>query len=423
MAASAERYTLADGRERWRARWRDSGRASRQKDGFTGKRAAEKYAKAHEVDAGRGEDVIGTRATVGECLRAELDLRSGSIRATSLRVYRQAVVNFERHPTFTRQRVTTLDEDTCQRAINWLSLPKEDGGLGLAPKSVQGHVGFLVGTLQRAARKRWINWRTVEEMTLKGPEVTRPEIVPLTVPQMIRIANAVPPHMRAMVLAQAGLGLRIGELSGLRVHDVTWPADVVGATPLLHTARVGSVHIDSQIHSITGQRCPLKNSRYPSGRPRDVPLPAALARELLAHMEAYPPLAWRGERLIFYPDDGRGQPYSMSHSHNGYYRIMPKVAERVGADDPDWPARRMHRRITSHDLRHHYVSILGQRGESVPTIARRIGDTEGVVLKVYLHMLPNREQDTVDAIDEAWAEAARQESVGLSCDVRPLHGG
>jgi integrase len=44
--------------------------------------------------------------------------------------------------------------------------------------------------------------------------------VPLSVEQVVALARAMPERYRAMVLTQAGLGLRIGELLALRVQDV-----------------------------------------------------------------------------------------------------------------------------------------------------------------------------------------------------------
>lgn len=51
--------------------------------------------------------------------------------------------------------------------------------------------------------------------------------MPLTVEQVQSLADAIPERNRAMVLAQAGLGLRIRELLALRVRDVDLQARMV----------------------------------------------------------------------------------------------------------------------------------------------------------------------------------------------------
>jgi integrase len=44
--------------------------------------------------------------------------------------------------------------------------------------------------------------------------------VPLSIEQVATLAGAMPERYRTMVLTQAALGLRIGELLALRVEDV-----------------------------------------------------------------------------------------------------------------------------------------------------------------------------------------------------------
>jgi len=60
---------------------------------------------------------------------------------------------------------------------------------------------------------------------------------------------------------------------------------------------------------------------------------------------------------------------------------------------------------TSHDLRHHYASVLLDAGESVHAVAARIGDRPEMVLGIYGHMMPNREDRTRMAVDAAWQQA------------------
>ena len=55
---------------------------------------------------------------------------------------------------------------------------------------------------------------------VKLPSYEKPLIVPLTVEQIEALEDAIDDRCRAMVTLQAGAGLRIGELLGLRVEDV-----------------------------------------------------------------------------------------------------------------------------------------------------------------------------------------------------------
>jgi integrase len=55
---------------------------------------------------------------------------------------------------------------------------------------------------------------------LQLPAASRARVIPLTVDQVRQLAAAMPERNRAMVVTQASLGLRIGELLALRVQDV-----------------------------------------------------------------------------------------------------------------------------------------------------------------------------------------------------------
>lgn len=57
---------------------------------------------------------------------------------------------------------------------------------------------------------------------------------------------------------------------------------------------------------------------------------------------------------------------------------------------------------SSHDLRHHYASVLLAAGESVHAVAERLGDTPQMVLSVYGHVMPDQEYRTRRAVDAAW---------------------
>jgi integrase len=60
--------------------------------------------------------------------------------------------------------------------------------------------------------------------------------------------------------------------------------------------------------------------------------------------------------------------------------------------------------VTSHDLRHHYASVLLAAGESVVAVAERLGhENATLVLKTYGHLMPDSEDRTRRPIDTAWS--------------------
>ncbi len=84
-----------------------------------------------------------------------------------------------------------------------------------------------------------------------------------------------------------------------------------------------------------------------------------------------------------------GEPLSLV-----YYRgVIAHAVERAGL-----PAG-----TTSHDLRHHFASVLLAAGESVVAVAERLGhENASLVLSTYGHLMPDSEARTRRAVDEAW---------------------
>ena len=58
---------------------------------------------------------------------------------------------------------------------------------------------------------------------------------------------------------------------------------------------------------------------------------------------------------------------------------------------------------TSHDLRHHYASVLIARGEDVVTVSERLGHEDAtLVLTTYAHPDAGVRNKTRRLLDEAW---------------------
>jgi integrase len=198
------------------------------------------------------------------------------------------------------------------------------------------------------------------------PRTDRPRIVPLTITQVRSLAAAMPERTRAMVITQAGLGLRIGELPGLRVQDVDF---------LRRTVR-----IESQIRQHDRERVETKTQRAK----RPIPLPRVVAEVLALHIAKCPP----GEDgTIFYT--GSGHPWRQDYYASRMFRKAVRAAKLPEG-------------ITSHDLRHHYVSVMLDAGASVVEVAELIGDTVAVVMETYAHLMPGREDRARQMIDKAW---------------------
>ena len=239
----------------------------------------------------------------------------------------------------------------------------------LAPSSTRIALSFLRSVFAAAAHDRLIPRNPADRVVLPRGETVR--VIPLTVEQVRALAAAMPEPSRAMVLTQAGLGLRIGELAGLRVDDV----DFLRRT----------VHVRRQLDR--NGREPMQLKTRTSGR--DIPLPAVVADALAGHLAAHP--ASDPDALIFTNARHKGWSYS------GYHGVFAAAVDRAGL-----PAG-----TSTHDLRHHYASVLLAAGESVVAVAERLGhDSAALVLSTYGHLLPDSEDRTRAAVDDAWATSA-----------------
>ena len=95
-------------------------------------------------------------------------------------------------------------------------------------------------------------------------------------------------------------------------------------------------------------------------------------------MRRWPPPA---DGSLFYGHGGRVYAHPMYGT-----RLFKAAVLRLAARD-GFPAD-----TSTHDLRHHYASVLIAGGESVIAVAERLGhDDASMVLRVYAHLMPDSE--------------------------------
>jgi integrase len=360
MASIEPRLTCRDGREVrvYDVRFRDPGGRQRRKT-FARKGDASRYAAAVEADKQRGQYVDHSdRTTVAAYARAWAMGRPH--RPTTVRRVSGLI---EVHIAGTRLGDRRLSAVRPSEVQAWAS----DRARVLAPSTLRNLVSLLRSIYASAVLDRLVASSPVVRVTL--PRHERARVVPLTVGQVQALADAMPDRNRAMVLTQAGLGLRVGELLALRLEDVDF---------LRRTVR------------IEWQFAPGAKTRSEPKTPRSrrtVPLPQVVAEALAEHVATFPPAA---DGTLF--TTGTGAPYR--HDHYGGAQIFRAAVKRAGLPQG----------TSSHDLRHHYASVLLAAGESVVAVAERLGhDNAALVLSTYGHLMPDSEDRTRRAVDEAWS--------------------
>ena len=197
-----------------------------------------------------------------------------------------------------------------------------DAGAAVRATTVQLHVNRLKAIYAAAELDRLVASSPVVRISL--PRAERQRIVPLTVAQ-VRTSPRGAGRNRAMVLTQAGLGLRISELLALRAVDVDF---------LRRTVR-----IEHQLAESTGERVEPKTPRSR----RTVPLPQSCRGAGRAHALV---AAGRGRSRLRH--NGRVYAAPMYGT-----RVFKAAVLRLAEQDPTFPAD-----TSTHDLRHHYASVL-----------------------------------------------------------------
>jgi integrase len=387
--ASIEKRTGSNGKPEYRARWRDADGKSRRSRWYSRKLDADKLRATVEADLHRGTYVDQNNpVTVAEFARSWVAARPHRPRT---KTWYDALIrnHFEGTRLGSRPLVKVRPSEIQAYAT--------DRAQVLGPYALRIHMGVLRSIFAAAVLDGILARNPVlPRRHLQLPKDERQPVVPLTVEQVRALATAMPDRYRAMVIAQAGLGLRVSELLALRVSDVDF---------LRRTARV-----EHQLEHGTLRRVPPKT---PKSR-RTIPLPQVVAEALAQQMAAYPPaddgtLFTMAPATFRYKTTPPGRPRVMTKEtperihHQRYGDHLRAAAKRAGL-----PA------TTTHDLRHHYASVLLHAGESVHAVAERLGHVDPtLVLTTYGHLMPDTEDRTRRAVDAAWAEEAdRQHGTG-----------
>jgi integrase len=199
-----------------------------------------------------------------------------------------------------------------------------------------------------------------------SPPMGKPKLYVATTEQVWAIHDAVPDHLRVAVLLGAFVGLRVAEVSGLRVADVDFIRGVV------HPKRQWPDN-------------PLKTD----GSDQPIPIPQDLALLLSASVQRYP-----SDMMVTNgPGTDRCGPWVIQ-------RAIRDVREKI---------EELPEGYSFHDLRHYFASVLIASGADIKTVQARMRHAlASTTLDVYGHLWPDADESTRTAIGAVIA--ARLES-------------
>jgi integrase len=214
---------------------------------------------------------------------------------------------------------------------------------GLAPRSVRRIYGAL-----RAALNYAVEVDRLARTPCRGIHLPAVEPVKAIVPgpvQLIELADAISTDYSAMIWLGAVLGLRWGEVAGLRVGHI----DLLRRT----------VTIAEQVTRGRGGAGDIGPPKSAASR-RTISIPSELADELSAHMTSMGLTGADPDELLFPNQDGRPLDYS-----NWRGRVWEPAVRFAGLEG-----------LNFHDLRRTNATAMVAEGVDVKTAQARLGHSD-----------------------------------------------
>jgi integrase len=259
--------------------------------------------------------------------------------------------------------------------------------------------GAAATSVSRAYRmlRRMLNVAVDRDLILKSPmrgvrapKVPRQEMRFLTADELERLAAAIDPRYRSLVLVAGWGGLRWGELAGLRVGDVDHDG--------------GRVNVTGQL-AADGRRTQTKTKRH-----RTVDLPASVMTELpnaeipgdRAPKDIGPPGSLATDKAIRANDYVWTQPAGGPLVHSNWRRRYWLPAVTTAGLAP----------LRVHDLRHTSVALAIAAGAHPAEIQAQLGHTSiKTTLDEYGHILPSAQRQVAERLETIRAETRRLRAV------------
>ncbi len=371
---------------RWRVRYEDPDGNERSRS-FDKKAEADAFKTEVDADLRRGtyHDPDAGRISVRKY--AEDWLKDQAFDA----VTREAVESRMRLHIYPELGGRRLDELAARPSLikAWLS------GLGqkLAPSTTAKVLTHLNSVMLAASLDGRIRVNPCAGMSKSLPQATKRKLQPWTRTQAAAMRTALPRRLAAIVDAGTGLGLRQSEFFGLSVEEINFLRR--------------QVHVRQQVKLVGGR----PHFAPPKGKKeRDVPLARPVADILAAHLAEF------GSAAVTLPwhEPGDRRHGQMVTAALLFTNRAGRPLQRHGFNTHTWRPALLAAGLTAdrangcHMMRHLFASSLISKGVDPRTVAAWLGHSDGgaLVLKTYSHLMPDAEEKTRRALEEAFAGGA-----------------
>jgi integrase len=338
----------------WRARTRLAGREVSRT--FRRKIDAETWLTTVEGGklTGTAVDPRRGRITWGEWASVWMRARRASLRPSTVARDESYLTN-HLLPRWGDVRLDAIDRS---QVVDWVAGLTDQG---LAPATARKCVQLLGASLDAAVDDRRLAANPCRKVPLPRDQHREPRF--LTAGEVARLAGAIDPRYRSLVLLLGWGGLRIGEAVGLRRADVDLAA--------------GQLRVTRSVAWVRGVPT-VQAPKTAAGR-RTVGLPRFVVDELRVHMDRH-----AGPEIVF-PSPGGGLL-----DPNRFRRRQWAPAVDAAGLAP----------LRIHDLRHTAISLWIAAGADIRRVAGRAGHRSvGFTLSRYGGLYADGEQTLTDALD------------------------
>jgi integrase len=335
--------------------------------GETRKEVAEKLKALHR-DQAAGINIAPEQQTVEAFLETWLEQRVKRHNRPRTYTSYTDIVRLHLVPHIGKCQLAKLTPEQVQTMLNVL------GEQGLKPRTVSNVRAVLRKALNQAMRWGYVV-RNVATL-VDAPRTTTFSILPLDQEQAQRLLDAVAGHrLEALYRAALSLGLRRGEVCGLRWEDVDFEQQTLRVTGSLQRQ---NRRLERTVPKTTASV-------------RTIALPPVLLRVLRQHAErqareeAERSGEWQDCGLVFVSE--RGTPLEPRN----VVRHFKTVLKKAGLPET----------IRFHDLRHSCATLLIAQGVHPRVIMEILGHSQiSTTMNTYAHVLPatQREATKIDAL-------------------------
>jgi len=360
------------GSGRFQVRYRNStGRMVAGPGTFATKGEAQRWLATAEADQLRGTfvDQCGLRLTFDDWADEWLVTKPGQRAATLARD--RAAIRTHFSPVIGQMVLPAVTPGHVRSIVTTMQ------AAGLSPKSVRTYVGTLQAIFGAAVDSDLVARSPVRPRMLGLARVRKPERAMLTAEELLRLAGAMPPRYRALVLLAGTVGLRWGEAIGLRIGDVDFLRR--------------RLSVCQTVEEVSGHVRVVAATKTEAGR-RTFALPVFLVDELAAHLAEYRPGAAPDDLVFLGPKGG-----ILRRSFEA--RIFrPAVA---AADLPST--------LTFHGLRHVATTLMIANNEHPKVIQHRLGHADPAMsLGVYGHVPDGLDHAAAERLDRLFVAPAHR---------------